>query len=98
METEVFKIDEKYSIQIRNNGTYVDLLRCGESWQVANPGKVWIAVAYKIERFDELLKIAKELRTAQKNYMDDRGNDGLGKIVGEKAAQLDEAIECIEER
>lgn len=43
-----------------------------------------------------LLKAAKELREAQKNYLNDRGNDILGKIVGLKAKKLDEAIELCE--
>lgn len=34
---------------------------------------------------ERLIDAALELRAAQKNYMADRGNDQLGKIVGEKA-------------
>lgn len=39
-----------------------------------------------------LYKAAKELREAQKAYMADRGNEALGKIVGEKAIALDAAL------
>ena len=36
-----------------------------------------------------LREAAQALRTAQRNYIADRGNDALGKIVAEKAAALD---------
>lgn len=49
------------------------------------------------KRLDKILKASKELREAQKNYMKDRGNDELGKIVGEKAKELDKVIKEIEE-
>ena len=40
-----------------------------------------------------LLESAKALRAAQRDYMANRGNDAIGKVVAEKAAALDAAIE-----
>ena len=58
---------------------------------------MWKENMDELERmFDELLEAAKELREAQKNYMADRGNDALGKIVGEKAEILDSVIKQCE--
>lgn len=45
-----------------------------------------------IDYDDDLLKAARELRQAQKDYMADRDNESLGKIVGEKTKMLDKAI------
>jgi hypothetical protein len=48
--SEIIKIDNKYSIQINNNGATVDLLRHNEPWIIDHPqAKVLIATAYEIE-------------------------------------------------
>lgn len=47
--------------------------------------------------FLELLRAAKNLREAQKAYMADRGNDELGRMVAQRAKQLDEVIKDIEQ-
>lgn len=39
-----------------------------------------------------LYEAASELRDAQRCYLANRGDEGLGKRVGEKAAQLDEVL------
>lgn len=46
--------------------------------------------------FAELKKAAQELRQAQKDYMQNRGNDDYGKVVAEKASKL-EVLAKIEE-
>lgn len=38
---------------------------------------------------------AKALRAAQKVYMENRGNEELGKLVGTAAAELDVAMEAV---
>lgn len=43
-----------------------------------------------------LLRAAKNLREAQKDYMNHRGDDEKGKIVGRKAEELDKAIETVD--
>lgn len=42
---------------------------------------------------DGLIRAATKLRNAQRNYMADRGNPELGKLVGQFAAELDQALE-----
>lgn len=45
---------------------------------------------YKTLRFR-----VEELRKAQRDYMKNRGDDALGKIVAEKATRVDEALDVI---
>jgi len=42
--------------------------------------------------FDELLQAAIRMREAQRAYMADRGNEELGRMVGQRAVELDKAI------
>lgn len=44
----------------------------------------------------EVLRVSKELREAQKNYMANRGDNELGKIVAIKASKFDVFIEAFE--
>ena len=47
------------------------------------------------ENYIKLKKASMNLRAAQNEYMSDRGNNSLGKIVAEKASELDEILaEC----
>jgi hypothetical protein len=45
---------------------------------------------------EALLAAAKNLRAAQRAYMSDRGNEQLGRAVGDRARELDELIESDE--
>lgn len=45
---------------------------------------------------NNLLSAAKALRQAQRDYMADRGNETLGRIVGIRAEELDVEIEATE--
>ena len=45
-------------------------------------------------RWTDLLAAAISLREAQKAYMADRGNEKLGRAVGARAKELDDAIEA----
>ena len=47
------------------------------------------ASLFELER---LRKAANALRDAQIAYMADRGNDELGKVVGQRAQELDEVL------
>ena len=52
--------------------------------------------SFKPTSTNDLLRAAKKLRQAQRNYMADRGNQELGKAVALAATKLDEAIEAYE--
>lgn len=47
----------------------------------------------KTELHEALLQAAKNLRSAQRAYMADRGNEELGRLVGDRARELDAIIE-----
>lgn len=54
MKKEITKIDNKYSIEIVDNGSTVNLLRYDEDWFENHPqGKVFIAVASKITELEQ---------------------------------------------
>ena len=44
----------------------------------------------KITALEELIKLADNLRTAQRDYMANRGNEEKGRAVGRAAAAYDE--------
>jgi hypothetical protein len=44
---------------------------------------------------DVLFNVLVELRTAQKNYMKDRGNQELGKLVGKASAKADNVLQQV---
>jgi hypothetical protein len=46
-------------------------------------------------RAQVLLSAARELRSAQRAYLADRGNESLGRSVGEAAEKLDDAIRSL---
>ena len=48
------------------------------------------------DKLDKALVAIKELRQAQTNYMNDRGNNALGAIVGEKSIAVDKIINEVE--
>lgn len=45
---------------------------------------------------EALLQAAKNLRSAQRAYMADRGNEELGRLVGDRARELDAIIELFD--
>ena len=45
----------------------------------------------------ELLQAAINLRNAQRDYMNNRGNEELGRVVGVRARELDDVIEWVRE-
>lgn len=46
----------------------------------------------RLKQLGKVKRRAENLREAQKAYMTDRGNEQLGKAVGEAASRLDEAL------
>lgn len=50
------------------------------------------SVSDQIKALKKVKRRAEDLRTAQKAYMADRGNNELGKAVGEASTKLDEAL------
>jgi hypothetical protein len=78
----------KYTVIMAQNGS-MKCLRYGEEWRDLTGDGMVLALAQEIEA---LRKAGNNLRDAQKAYMENRGNQELGKKVGEMAAKLDEVL------
>ena len=89
---EVIPIDFKYSVQIKEHGAYVDLLRYGNSWGVAHPPKAWLAVAYTIEELRKNLKTLEDAAVDLHNGISIDYEDGIQATLYEN---LDKALKEI---
>jgi hypothetical protein len=58
-----------------------------------NPNHVEFAVLR--DKFNTVVKAAVELRRAQTRYMANRGDESLGKAVGEAARNLDQVLKSM---
>jgi len=69
--SEIIKIDNKYSIEIFDNGGMVGIKRYNIPWIENHPqGKVFIAVAYKIEKLEKEIERLGDI-LEDLNYEDD---------------------------
>lgn len=86
---EVSVDNNKYTVIMDQNGG-LRCLRYGEEWRDLLGDGMVLALAQEIEALREA---GNNLRNAQKAYMADRGNNELGKKVGEMAQALDDVLE-----
>jgi len=62
MSNEIIKIDNKYSIEIKNHGAILNLLRYDEQWSVPLESKCWISVFYRLQSLETKNAILEEAR------------------------------------
>lgn len=70
----IFEVDNRYSVQIRNENANVTLIRNGEPWAHEPPfSKFFIAVGYRIDHEEQIKKEAIKLlnEALHDKYSDD---------------------------
>jgi len=88
------KLDDRRNELLRNLRNECDPWSTVTDWNKAKylARKSWDAA---VKELQPVIEASIDLRIAQKYYMENRGNDVLGKVVAEKAKILDEALENI---
>lgn len=72
---------------------------CQERVEKAKAGLIWAVLSEspRVKALEEVVRVSSLLRSAQADYMEHRGDDFYGKIVAERASELDGALDALRE-